>query len=258
MTETEINNGNDFYFDDELLPCEPNPNEEEFNTFDLGNITFPDSIAAYYPTPHMTPHLYNAGYPMYPNQQSNSSYVPNPVAQHNIQHITSSIFQNTFHSPIKNNSIYNKEFSQNEITKAFAENASSSSSSLYATTTDFYSSNNLAIKSLPRVRNVKIVLPEDRFKCPHPHCKKLYKNSNGLKYHLEKGNCEYVTLENIDVSDSPRPKGKAGKVVNRRFYCLLCQKEYRNLNGLRYHASREHEDVDFDTQIKGILSEKSE
>ncbi|TPX56918.1 hypothetical protein PhCBS80983_g04208 [Powellomyces hirtus] len=32
--------------------------------------------------------------------------------------------------------------------------------------------------------------PGRRYKCPKPLCSKIYKNSNGLKYHLEHGNCE--------------------------------------------------------------------
>ncbi|KAI8833929.1 hypothetical protein BC829DRAFT_448571 [Chytridium lagenaria] len=34
---------------------------------------------------------------------------------------------------------------------------------------------------------------KDKYKCPKPYCSKSYKNLNGLKYHLERGNCE---LEN--------------------------------------------------------------
>ncbi|KAI8820154.1 uncharacterized protein EV422DRAFT_531858 [Fimicolochytrium jonesii] len=32
--------------------------------------------------------------------------------------------------------------------------------------------------------------PGKKYKCPKPFCSKVYKNSNGLKYHLEHGNCE--------------------------------------------------------------------
>ncbi|KAJ3155790.1 Transcriptional regulator of ribosomal biogenesis proteins [Irineochytrium annulatum] len=31
----------------------------------------------------------------------------------------------------------------------------------------------------------------DKWRCPRPLCSKRYKNSNGLKYHLAKGNCEF-------------------------------------------------------------------
>ncbi|KAJ3116870.1 hypothetical protein HDU96_008533 [Phlyctochytrium bullatum] len=31
---------------------------------------------------------------------------------------------------------------------------------------------------------------KDKYKCPKPYCSKTYKNLNGLKYHLERGNCE--------------------------------------------------------------------
>jgi transcription factor SFP1 len=32
------------------------------------------------------------------------------------------------------------------------------------------------------------------YKCPRPYCSKVYKNTNGLKYHMERGNCEVETL----------------------------------------------------------------
>ncbi|KAI9104580.1 hypothetical protein DFS34DRAFT_603699 [Phlyctochytrium arcticum] len=42
-----------------------------------------------------------------------------------------------------------------------------------------------------------------RYKCPKPFCSKVYKNSNGLKYHLEHGNCEMDYAATSDGGANP-------------------------------------------------------
>lgn len=44
------------------------------------------------------------------------------------------------------------------------------------------------------------------------------------------------------------------KVVSKPFYCKMngCDKRYKNLNGLKYHARINHEHLDFEVYVKGI------
>ena len=78
--------------------------------------------------------------------------------------------------------------------------------------------------------------PRKLFKCPHDGCNKVYKNSNGLKYHLTQGNCDATA--------------DASQVKMRRFFCRVCGRKYKNLNGLKYHT-KEHPDMSFEA-IKGV------
>ncbi len=64
----------------------------------------------------------------------------------------------------------------------------------------------------------------------------MYKNSNGLKYHLTQGNCE--------------ADGDPSKTKVRRFFCRLCGRKYKNQNGLKYHI-KEHPGVLFE-DLKGV------
>lgn len=72
------------------------------------------------------------------------------------------------------------------------------------------------------------------YKCPRQGCSKIYKNRNGLKYHLQKGSC------NRDPHTPPKQEP-----VFKPFFCTLCQKRYKNLNGLKYHARADHPQKDF-------------
>ncbi|KAJ3062531.1 hypothetical protein HK102_008734, partial [Quaeritorhiza haematococci] len=74
------------------------------------------------------------------------------------------------------------------------------------------------------------------YKCPKPYCSKVYKNSNGLKYHLERGSCEldYSSATELDPSD-PGPSTLNIKITHRPYWCRVngCGKRYKNLNGLK-------------------------
>lgn len=87
------------------------------------------------------------------------------------------------------------------------------------------------------------------FKCPTKNCSKVYKNSNGLKYHLEKGTC--VASRGVSPDSSPNA---VSQHLDKPFYCKLgCVKYYRNINGLKYHARIEHPELDFDRDVKGVV-----
>lgn len=46
------------------------------------------------------------------------------------------------------------------------------------------------------------------------------------------------------------------KVANRPYFCKVdgCEKKYKNLNGLKYHAKIAHPRIDFKSQVKGYSS----
>ena len=94
--------------------------------------------------------------------------------------------------------------------------------------------------------------PNKRFKCPKPFCSKVYKNTNGLKYHLERGNCEMDDGDLNDIDDSIPDEVK---VARRPYWCKACHRRYKNLNGLKYHARNCHPELDFRTQIKGSVGQ---
>jgi hypothetical protein len=95
--------------------------------------------------------------------------------------------------------------------------------------------------------------PSRKHKCPNVYCSKVYKNSNGLKYHLERGNCE---LESADAEALGDDTPEDVKVARRPYYCRVttCGKKYKNLNGLKYHARIEHPELNFKAHVKGHLS----
>jgi hypothetical protein len=95
-----------------------------------------------------------------------------------------------------------------------------------------------------------------RFECPRPFCSKVYKNTNGLKYHLEHGNCE---MEDEDLSEKLQNEEYIPdeiRVANRPYFCKIdgCGKKYKNLNGLKYHAKTAHPRIDFKSQVKGYTN----
>ncbi|KAJ3257781.1 hypothetical protein HK103_004249 [Boothiomyces macroporosus] len=120
---------------------------------------------------------------------------------------------------------------------------------------------------------------KQRYTCPRPNCSKVYKNRNGLKYHLQKGSCrisqeptlvlgpdgQLVQMQTPVPStpNSPLPRERVFKPMmefgtdpdayNRvkPFWCRLCTKRYKNPNGLKYHAKVEHPEWDFE-EIKGM------
>ncbi|KAI9208791.1 uncharacterized protein BJ171DRAFT_168282 [Polychytrium aggregatum] len=98
--------------------------------------------------------------------------------------------------------------------------------------------------------------PPRLYKCPNAACTKTYRNTNGLRYHTNHGTCEYDTtsVQSQDTSlvSSASPSSTI-KITQRPYWCRVegCQKRFRNLNGLRYHASAAHAHLDFETQVKG-------
>lgn len=91
---------------------------------------------------------------------------------------------------------------------------------------------------------------EDKiYKCHKPNCTKVYKNMNGLRYHLEKGICELELSESVSGIDNMAPV----KVIQRPYFCRVggCTKKYKNMNGLKYHAKVAHGEMDF-CDLKGI------
>ena len=59
------------------------------------------------------------------------------------------------------------------------------------------------------------ILPRKPFRCPKPNCNKSYAQTNGLKYHMLHGRCDFVLLKDSEpVEDlSGRKKGTQGTVV---------------------------------------------
>ncbi|KAJ3286726.1 hypothetical protein HK104_008898 [Borealophlyctis nickersoniae] len=121
---------------------------------------------------------------------------------------------------------------------------------------------------------------ERKFKCPKPYCSKVYKNSNGLKYHLERGNCELDAADvaphshsdcESDSSSIHHPSSSTStatpsisadgvlpadvKIAHRPYWCHVkdCRKKYKNLNGLKYHARVAHPGKDFGREVKGVM-----
>ncbi|KAI8810176.1 hypothetical protein BJ742DRAFT_210473 [Cladochytrium replicatum] len=121
-----------------------------------------------------------------------------------------------------------------------------------------------------------------RYRCPKPWCSKAYKNSNGLKYHLEHGNCELdsssaesldfspttlTTTTNNNLGSSSSLSSSNGcesddnsstpptdiKITYKPYWCRVsgCGKKYKNLNGLKYHGKVSHPELDFKGDVKG-------
>ncbi|KAJ3056932.1 Transcriptional regulator of ribosomal biogenesis proteins [Rhizophlyctis rosea] len=126
---------------------------------------------------------------------------------------------------------------------------------------------------------------EKIYRCPKPWCSKVYKNANGLKYHLDKGVCEVDADSNASEAGSPvirpsspligggefgspqmgfasgmgmegvgMPMGVQVKIAHRPYWCRVagCGKKYKNLNGLKYHARAAHPMMDFKEEVKGL------
>ncbi|KAK7897714.1 Transcriptional regulator of ribosomal biogenesis proteins [Exophiala xenobiotica] len=82
------------------------------------------------------------------------------------------------------------------------------------------------------------------FRCPVIGCEKAYKNQNGLKYHKAHGHNNQRLHENGDGTFSivdpdtqaPYP-GTMGMEKEKPYKCDVCQKRYKNLNGLKYHKT---------------------
>lgn len=72
------------------------------------------------------------------------------------------------------------------------------------------------------------------WRCPNPGCNKAYKQSNGLKYHLAKGQCDFAIHDAIDNGLTLEEAEQRA----RPYVCAVgagCDKRYRQMNGLKYH-----------------------
>ncbi|WVQ81804.1 hypothetical protein IAT38_003931 [Cryptococcus sp. DSM 104549] len=72
------------------------------------------------------------------------------------------------------------------------------------------------------------------WRCPNPGCNKAYKQSNGLKYHQQKGQCDFAIHDAVDLGLTL----EEAEERNRPFVCAVgagCTKRYRQMNGLKYH-----------------------
>ncbi|ORY34109.1 hypothetical protein BCR39DRAFT_236708 [Naematelia encephala] len=70
------------------------------------------------------------------------------------------------------------------------------------------------------------------WRCPNPGCNKAYKQSNGLKYHQQKGQCDFAIHDAVDLGLTV----EEAEERNRPFVCAVgagCNKRYRQMNGLK-------------------------
>ena len=69
------------------------------------------------------------------------------------------------------------------------------------------------------------------YHCTRSNCSKVYKNANGLKYHLDKGSCEwdYESTNASPVVTSPQSSSTTVKLVHRPYACKVqgCGKKYK-------------------------------
>jgi transcription factor SFP1 len=73
------------------------------------------------------------------------------------------------------------------------------------------------------------------FRCPQPGCQKSYKQSNGLKYHMSKGQCNFEVRDAVEWGGLTQEEAEE---KSRPFVCAAgegCTKRYRQMNGLKYH-----------------------
>ncbi|KAJ9061813.1 hypothetical protein DSO57_1016890 [Entomophthora muscae] len=89
---------------------------------------------------------------------------------------------------------------------------------------------------------------EGFYVCPTPGCGKKYKQPNGLKYHINKGQCTVINMETGE-----RPTMDIRKCVDCPF--LPCSSSFSTPNGLKYHLFKNHLKQEHFTYGKGdILS----
>ncbi len=71
------------------------------------------------------------------------------------------------------------------------------------------------------------------FRCPQPGCQKSYKQSNGLKYHMSKGQCNFEVRDAVEWGGLTQEEAEE---KSRPFVCAAgegCTKRYRQMNGLK-------------------------
>ncbi|KAI8927119.1 hypothetical protein BC831DRAFT_504076 [Entophlyctis helioformis] len=90
-----------------------------------------------------------------------------------------------------------------------------------------------------------------KYKCPRPYCSKVYKNANGLKYHLGRGNCEFdvtasTTAASIGMGDGqgagldlqtppslPPDAVMDIKISHRPYWCRVCGRRTMRVRSTR-------------------------
>ncbi|KAJ3054840.1 Transcriptional regulator of ribosomal biogenesis proteins, partial [Rhizophlyctis rosea] len=100
------------------------------------------------------------------------------------------------------------------------------------------------------------------YRCHLPNCTKAYRNSSGLKYHLQHGHVPkkepsdriLIPEQVAAMNASDIIAGRDSPVVFKPYRCQAdpaCLKRYKNLNGLKYHLIHAHPEVD----VKQALGE---
>ncbi|WVF71575.1 hypothetical protein IAT40_006383 [Kwoniella sp. CBS 6097] len=95
-------------------------------------------------------------------------------------------------------------------------------------------SKNLNLLPEPALPQPSLFSSHKPWRCPNPGCNKAYKQSNGLKYHQQKGQCDFAIHDAVDLGLSI----EEAEERNRPFVCAVgagCTKRYRQMNGLKYH-----------------------
>ncbi|KAL1413532.1 hypothetical protein Q8F55_001306 [Vanrija albida] len=86
----------------------------------------------------------------------------------------------------------------------------------------------------PQLPQPSLFTTHKAWRCPNPGCNKAYKQSNGLKYHLQKGQCDFAIHDAIDHGLTL----EEAEERSRPYVCAVgagCTKRYRQMNGLKYH-----------------------
>ncbi|KAL7422473.1 hypothetical protein Q5752_003121 [Cryptotrichosporon argae] len=86
----------------------------------------------------------------------------------------------------------------------------------------------------PHLPQPSLFTTHKAWRCPNPGCNKAYKQSNGLKYHLQKGQCDFAIHDAIDHGLTL----EEAEERSRPYVCAVgagCTKRYRQMNGLKYH-----------------------
>ncbi|KAG1795951.1 uncharacterized protein HD556DRAFT_1234822 [Suillus plorans] len=128
------------------------------------------------------------------------------------------------------------------------------------------------------------------FRCPKPHCNKMYKQANGLKYHMTRGSCNFGPPKDLEqvqalLASKQSAREAAGQEDQgitedemrevewevecrlRPFACGVsdCPRRYKNVSGLRYHYqhSGDHSAIDLallasGQDLKGIFVNRLE
>lgn len=84
----------------------------------------------------------------------------------------------------------------------------------------------------PQLPQPSLFTTHKAWRCPNPGCNKAYKQSNGLKYHLQKGQCDFAIHDALDHGLTLEEAEERA----RPYVCAVgagCTKRYRQMNGLK-------------------------